>query len=68
MISVGKARKKIYACSTDTYTGFQATMKEEESKKFNSLPEVLFVLPDSYIYEEYGGTLSCFYLIPFIPF
>ncbi|KAG2326821.1 hypothetical protein Bca52824_009549 [Brassica carinata] len=54
-ISVGKARKKIYACSTDTYTGFQATMKEEESKKFNSLPEVLFVLPDSYIYEEYGG-------------
>ncbi|MCH99804.1 DAG protein, partial [Trifolium medium] len=33
-ISVEEAKKKIYACSTTTYTGFQAVVTEEESKKF----------------------------------
>ncbi|KAG2290477.1 hypothetical protein Bca52824_050081 [Brassica carinata] len=57
-ISLRNARKRIYACSTSTYTGFQAEMKEEESEKFKSLPGVVFVLPDSYLdedKEEYGG-------------
>ncbi|KAF4357172.1 hypothetical protein F8388_003319 [Cannabis sativa] len=53
-----EAKKKMYACSTTTYTGFQAVMTEEESEKFNGLPGVIFVLPDSYIdpqNKEYGG-------------
>ncbi|KAI4298972.1 hypothetical protein L6164_032475 [Bauhinia variegata] len=57
-ISVEEAKKKIYACSTTTYTGFQSLMTEEESEKFNGLPGVIFVLPDSYIdpqNKEYGG-------------
>ncbi|KAE9595117.1 hypothetical protein Lal_00041331 [Lupinus albus] len=57
-ISVEEAKKKIYACSTTTYTGFQAVMTEEESNKFESLPGVIFVLPDSYIdpvNKQYGG-------------
>ncbi|XP_027329770.1 multiple organellar RNA editing factor 1, mitochondrial-like isoform X2 [Abrus precatorius] len=57
-ISVEEAKKKIYACSTTTYTGFQAVMTEEESKKFEGLPGVIFVLPDSYIdpvNKQYGG-------------
>ncbi|KAM5582263.1 multiple organellar RNA editing factor 1, mitochondrial [Rosa sericea] len=57
-ISVEEAKKKIYACSTTTYTGFQVLMTEEESEKFNGVPGVIFVLPDSYIdpqNKEYGG-------------
>ncbi|KAB2629739.1 hypothetical protein D8674_034534 [Pyrus ussuriensis x Pyrus communis] len=57
-ISVEEAKKKIYACSTTTYTGFQVVMSEEESQKFEGLPGVVFVLPDSYIdpqNKEYGG-------------
>ncbi|XP_030510379.1 multiple organellar RNA editing factor 1, mitochondrial isoform X2 [Cannabis sativa] len=57
-ISMEEAKKKMYACSTTTYTGFQAVMTEEESEKFNGLPGVIFVLPDSYIdpqNKEYGG-------------
>ncbi|PQQ00740.1 multiple organellar RNA editing factor 1 mitochondrial isoform X2 [Prunus yedoensis var. nudiflora] len=48
----------MYACSTSTYTGFQVVMSEEESQKFEGLPGVIFVLPDSYIdpqNKEYGG-------------
>ncbi|KAL5562850.1 hypothetical protein UlMin_032597 [Ulmus minor] len=57
-ISLEEAKQKIYACSTTTYTGFQCLMSEEESEKFNGLPGVIFVLPDSYIdpvNKEYGG-------------
>nr|XP_023885448.1 multiple organellar RNA editing factor 1, mitochondrial isoform X2 [Quercus suber] len=57
-ISVEEAKTKIYACSTTTYVGFQVLMTEEESKKFEALPGVTFVLPDSYIdpaNKEYGG-------------
>ncbi|KAK9750196.1 hypothetical protein RND81_02G179800 [Saponaria officinalis] len=56
--SVEEAKKKIYACSTTTYTGFQVEVDEETSKKFEGLPGVIFVLPDSYIdpvNKEYGG-------------
>lgn len=34
MNSVEEAKKKMYACSTTTYQGFQAVMTEEESEKF----------------------------------
>ncbi|KAM1092933.1 hypothetical protein ACFX19_020444 [Malus domestica] len=57
-ISVEEAKKKMYACSTTTYTGFQVEMSEEESQKFEGLPGVVFVLPDSYLdvqNKEYGG-------------
>ncbi|RID78241.1 hypothetical protein BRARA_A01086 [Brassica rapa] len=57
-ISLEEAKKKIYACSTTTYQGFQAIMTEEESEKFKDLPGVVFILPDSYIdpaNKEYGG-------------
>ncbi|KAH7680910.1 hypothetical protein IHE45_05G025100 [Dioscorea alata] len=56
--SVEEAKKKMYACSTTTYQGFQVMVSEEESEKFKGLPGVVFVLPDSYIdpvNKEYGG-------------
>ncbi|PIA33988.1 hypothetical protein AQUCO_03900101v1 [Aquilegia coerulea] len=56
--SVEEAKKKMYACSTTTYHGFQAEISEEESEKFKGLPGVVFILPDSYIdtvNKEYGG-------------
>ncbi|XP_062108042.1 protein BLISTER-like isoform X1 [Humulus lupulus] len=37
----GRGKKKIYACSTTTCTGFQAVMTEEESEKFNGTGVVL---------------------------
>ncbi|XP_062106349.1 protein BLISTER-like isoform X1 [Humulus lupulus] len=37
----GRGKKKIYACSTTTCTGFQAVMTEEESEKFNGTDVVL---------------------------
>ncbi|KAF8019507.1 hypothetical protein BT93_G0248 [Corymbia citriodora subsp. variegata] len=57
-ISLEEAKKRIYACSTTTYEGFQAVMTEAESEQFKELPGVVFVLPDSYIdpqNKEYGG-------------
>ncbi|KAJ8767871.1 hypothetical protein K2173_020811 [Erythroxylum novogranatense] len=57
-ISIEEAKKRMYACSTTTYQGFQAIMTEEESEKFKDVPGVVFVLPDSYIdpvNKEYGG-------------
>ncbi|XP_062118552.1 meiotic nuclear division protein 1 homolog [Humulus lupulus] len=59
--SYGRGKKKIYACSTTTYTGFQAVMTEEESEKFYGLPGVIFVLSDSYIdpqNKEYGDGVA----------
>ncbi|XP_077213381.1 DAG protein, chloroplastic-like [Tasmannia lanceolata] len=56
--SVEEAKKRMYACSATTYVGFQAVMTEEMSEKFQGLPGVLFILPDSYIdpeNKEYGG-------------
>ncbi|KAI3878955.1 hypothetical protein MKX03_037352 [Papaver bracteatum] len=56
--SVEEAKKRMYACSTTTYHGFQAVMTEEMSEKFRGLPGVVFILPDSYIdtkNKEYGG-------------
>ncbi|KAL1543884.1 multiple organellar RNA editing factor 1, mitochondrial-like [Salvia divinorum] len=53
-----EAKKKIYALSTTTYQGFQVECSEETSEKFKSIPQVVFVLPDSYIdpvNKEYGG-------------
>ncbi|KAJ9538182.1 hypothetical protein OSB04_030915 [Centaurea solstitialis] len=56
--SVEEAKKKIYACSTTTYNGFQVEVSEEVSEQFKGIPGVVFVLPDSYIdpvNKEYGG-------------
>ncbi|TVU42477.1 hypothetical protein EJB05_08884, partial [Eragrostis curvula] len=46
--SYEEARKRMYAFSTTTYTGFQVEMR---------LPGVVFVLPDAYLAytKEYGG-------------
>uniref|UniRef100_A0A5B6Z352 MORF/ORRM1/DAG-like MORF domain-containing protein n=1 Tax=Davidia involucrata TaxID=16924 RepID=A0A5B6Z352_DAVIN len=58
--SVEEAKKRMYACSTTTYTGFQAVMSEEMSEKFEGLPGVVYILPDSYIdpvNKEYGGDM-----------
>ncbi|KAI3412596.1 uncharacterized protein J3R85_017121, partial [Psidium guajava] len=54
----GGSKKRMYACSTTTYQGFQAVMTEAESEQFRDLPGVVFILPDSYIdpqNKEYGG-------------
>ncbi|KAH9330360.1 hypothetical protein KI387_002468, partial [Taxus chinensis] len=53
-----EAKKKIYALSTTTYTGFQALISEELSEKCKGLPGVVWVLPDSYFdvpNKDYGG-------------
>ncbi|KAH9325218.1 hypothetical protein KI387_005396, partial [Taxus chinensis] len=53
-----EAKKRIYALSTTTYTGFQAQISEETSEKMKGIPGVVWVLPDSYIdpvNKEYGG-------------
>lgn len=34
VVSVEEAKKRMYACSTTTYNGFQAVMTEEMSEKF----------------------------------
>ncbi|KAG9150150.1 hypothetical protein Leryth_009735 [Lithospermum erythrorhizon] len=56
--SMEEAKKNMYAFSTTTYTGFQCTVDEMETKSFVGLPGVLWVLPDSYIdvkNKDYGG-------------
>lgn len=56
--SMEEAKKNMYAFSTTVYTGFQCTVSEETSKKFEGLPGVLWVLPDSYLdvkNKDYGG-------------
>ncbi|WVZ81485.1 hypothetical protein U9M48_028858 [Paspalum notatum var. saurae] len=50
--SYEEAKKRMYAFSTTAYTGFQATMTEEDAEKFNELPEVFCVYPDAYIFPE----------------
>lgn len=53
-----EAKKRIYACSTSVYIGFQVECSEETSEKFKEVEGVVFVLPDSYIdpvNKEYGG-------------
>lgn len=32
-----EAKKRMYACSTTTYQGFQAIMTEQESEKFKGM-------------------------------
>ncbi|CAI9103807.1 OLC1v1002369C1 [Oldenlandia corymbosa var. corymbosa] len=56
--SMDEAKKRIYACSTTVYNGFQVECSEEVSEKFKEVPGVVFVLPDSYIdpvNKQYGG-------------
>ncbi|XP_065871036.1 uncharacterized protein [Euphorbia lathyris] len=57
-ISIEEAKKRIYACSTTVYEGFQVEMTKEESEKFVDVPEALLILPDSFMDRknmEYGG-------------
>lgn len=42
--SLEEAKKKIYACSTTTYQGFQAIMTEQESEKFKGIAETIYLL------------------------
>lgn len=37
VFSVEEAKKKIYACSTTTYNGFQVEVSEEVSEQFKSM-------------------------------
>ncbi|CAL9217132.1 unnamed protein product [Arabidopsis halleri] len=55
-----EAKKKIYNVSCERYFGFGCEIDEETSNKFEGLPGVLFVLPDSYVDQEnkdYGAEL-----------
>ncbi|KAL6555928.1 Multiple organellar RNA editing factor 2, chloroplastic [Orobanche gracilis] len=55
-----EAKKKIYSISCEKYFGFGCEIDEETSEKLESLPEVYFVLPDSYVdpeYKDYDGEL-----------
>ncbi|WVZ95569.1 hypothetical protein U9M48_041315 [Paspalum notatum var. saurae] len=56
--SYEEAKRRMYAFSTTTYTGFQATMTWETATQFYGLPGVRNVWPDAYAYpdrKEYGG-------------
>ncbi|RLN35170.1 multiple organellar RNA editing factor 8, chloroplastic/mitochondrial-like [Panicum miliaceum] len=53
-----EARKKIYSVSTRYYFAFGALVSEELSYKIKELPNVRWVLPDSYLdvkNKDYGG-------------
>ncbi|OQU89756.1 hypothetical protein SORBI_3002G259466 [Sorghum bicolor] len=53
-----KARQKIYSVSTRHYFAFGALVSEEISHKIKELPNVRWVLPDSYLdvdNKDYGG-------------
>ncbi|CAI9105068.1 OLC1v1003917C1 [Oldenlandia corymbosa var. corymbosa] len=53
-----EAKKKIYACSTTSYDGFQVECSEETAKNFKDVPGVQFVVPDFYVdpvNKRYGG-------------
>ncbi|KAL8162249.1 hypothetical protein V2J09_013738 [Rumex salicifolius] len=55
-----EARSKIYSVCTTTYTGFGCQISEELSYKMKEIPNVLWVLPDSYLdvpNKDYGGDL-----------
>ncbi|XP_027365046.1 multiple organellar RNA editing factor 2, chloroplastic-like isoform X2 [Abrus precatorius] len=55
-----EAKKKIYNVSCERYFGFGCEIDEETSNKLEGLPDVLFVLPDSYVDPEnkdYGAEL-----------
>ncbi|KAF9608139.1 hypothetical protein IFM89_007525 [Coptis chinensis] len=58
--SVEEAKRKIYNVSCERYFGFGCEIDEETSHKLEGLPDVLFVLPDSYVDTEnkdYGAEL-----------
>ncbi|XP_028752455.1 multiple organellar RNA editing factor 2, chloroplastic-like [Neltuma alba] len=59
--SEAEANKRIYNVSCESYFGFGGDIDEETSNKLEGLPDVLFVLPDSYIdpENEDDGGRSC---------
>lgn len=47
-----EAKKRIYACSTTTFEGFQVLMSEQESKKFEGKSFTAYdiiLVPKSYV-------------------
>ncbi|CAN8316370.1 unnamed protein product [Cochlearia groenlandica] len=55
-----EAKSKIYNVSCERYFGFGCEIDEETSNKLEGIPDVLFVLPDSYVdpeYKDYGAEL-----------
>lgn len=47
--SVEEAKKKIYACSTTTYHGFQVEVSEEVSEQFKSMVIVPLTIDYGYL-------------------
>ncbi|KAL3597869.1 hypothetical protein D5086_009506 [Populus alba] len=54
-ISIEEAKKRMYACSTTIYQGFQVSITHQEAEKFKGVPGVVFVSPDSRVIKENGG-------------
>ncbi|KAJ6394831.1 hypothetical protein OIU77_023935 [Salix suchowensis] len=54
-ISIEVAKKRMYACSTTIYQGFQVSITQQEAEKFKGVPGVVFVSPDSRVNKENGG-------------
>ncbi|GJN38496.1 hypothetical protein PR202_gb27543 [Eleusine coracana subsp. coracana] len=55
-----EAKQKIYSVSTRYYFAFGALVSEELSHKLKELPDVVWVLPDSYVdveNKDYGGNI-----------
>lgn len=55
-----EAIKRIYNVSCESYLGFGCEIDEKTSNMLEASPDVLFVLPDSYVdpeYKDYGGEL-----------
>ncbi|KAL5698366.1 Multiple organellar RNA editing factor 7 [Ranunculus cassubicifolius] len=56
--SVEEARRSVYSVSTKYYYGFGCRISDQLAQKMQSLPNVKWVLPDSYISgveNDYGG-------------
>ncbi|XP_061977279.1 multiple organellar RNA editing factor 1, mitochondrial-like [Populus nigra] len=54
-ISIEEAKKRMYACSTTIYQGFQVSITHQEAEKFRGVPGAVFVSPDSRVKKENGG-------------
>ncbi|XP_011028296.1 PREDICTED: collagen alpha-1(III) chain-like isoform X10 [Populus euphratica] len=54
-ISIEEAKKRMYACSTTIYQGFQVSITHQEAEKFKGVPGAVFVSPDSRVKKENGG-------------
>ncbi|XP_023643659.1 multiple organellar RNA editing factor 7, mitochondrial isoform X1 [Capsella rubella] len=63
-----EAKKSIYSVSTKYYYAFGCRVHEPLTNKIRSLPDVRWVLPDSFIVDgdnRYGGLLCCLSFVSF---